>query len=291
METGSVPSRSTERVGVLRPLVVFPEGAVSRTNDKLQSLLDGVAFIARTAAKRRARHSPPGKVVVHPMAIKYRLLDPLEQSIEPTLRQIEQRFTWRERDDLNLIDRVRRVGNALLSLKEVEYLGRPQQGSTSQRIQGLLNHLVDPLEQEWFGETREHMAIVPRVKAVRMRILPDMIHNRCDKPERERRWAQLADLYLAQQISCYPPDYLDEKPTVDRIYETVERFYEDMTDRTAKFARLKVIHWVGPAIEVSPRRDRSAKTDPLMAEIGQQIQSMLDTLADESPLYEAAVGQ
>ncbi len=31
-----------------RPLVIFPEGAVFRTNDRLQPLLDGVAFLART---------------------------------------------------------------------------------------------------------------------------------------------------------------------------------------------------------------------------------------------------
>ncbi len=41
-------------IGVLaeatRPLILFPEGATNRTNDVLQPLLDGVAFIARTAA-------------------------------------------------------------------------------------------------------------------------------------------------------------------------------------------------------------------------------------------------
>ena len=46
-----------------RPLIIFPEGAVSRTNDRLQALLDGVAFIARTAAKRRAKRVAGGKVV------------------------------------------------------------------------------------------------------------------------------------------------------------------------------------------------------------------------------------
>ena len=35
-----------------RPLIVFPEGSVTRTNDRLHALLDGVSFIARTAARR-----------------------------------------------------------------------------------------------------------------------------------------------------------------------------------------------------------------------------------------------
>src|ERR1700684_2347406 len=42
-----------------RPLVIFPEGIVSRTNDKLNDLLEGTALIARTAAKKRAKLQPP----------------------------------------------------------------------------------------------------------------------------------------------------------------------------------------------------------------------------------------
>ena len=54
-----------------RPLVMFPEGFISRTNDRLNPLLDGVSLIARSAAKKRAKLEPPKKVVVHPVAIRY----------------------------------------------------------------------------------------------------------------------------------------------------------------------------------------------------------------------------
>ena len=37
-----------------RPLVIFPEGVVSRSNDRLNSLMDGVSFIALVA------HDPSG---------------------------------------------------------------------------------------------------------------------------------------------------------------------------------------------------------------------------------------
>src|SRR3970282_234877 len=38
-----------------RPLILFPEGTVTRTNDRLGALLDGVSFIARSAARKRQR--------------------------------------------------------------------------------------------------------------------------------------------------------------------------------------------------------------------------------------------
>ncbi len=267
-----------------RPLVIFPEGAVSRTNDRLLALLDGVAFIARSAAKRRARSVPGGKVVVHPVAIKYLFGGDIEAVADKVLTEIEHRLTWRPQRDLPLISRLGKVGRALLSLKEIEYFGETQPGDLAQRLESFINRLLHPLEQEWLGEPKEG-AVVPRVKALRMRILPEMIRNEVNAQERARRWRQLADLYLAQQLYGYPPDYLVTRPTVDRILETLERFEEDLTDRARVHGSLRAIIEVGEAIAVSPERDRSSAVDPLMAQLERRLQSMLDRLALESPLY------
>ena len=43
-----------------RPLVVFPEGIVTRANDRLAALDEGAGFIARSAAKQRAKAGPRG---------------------------------------------------------------------------------------------------------------------------------------------------------------------------------------------------------------------------------------
>ena len=84
-------------IGILetaeRPLILFPEGVVSRTNDRLNALLDGVAFIARAAAKRRAKHTKGGRVVVHPVALKYRFQGDLTPATAGTLSEIEQRLS------------------------------------------------------------------------------------------------------------------------------------------------------------------------------------------------------
>ena len=55
-----------------RPLILFPEGFISRTNDRINVLLDGTALITRSAA-RSAKAQPPGKVVVHPIAVRLSL--------------------------------------------------------------------------------------------------------------------------------------------------------------------------------------------------------------------------
>lgn len=268
-----------------RPLVVFPEGAVSRTNDRLQALLDGVAFVARTAAKRRAKLLPGGRVVVHPVAFKYLFQGDFDATADPVLTEIERRLSWQPQHHLPTDQRIAKVGLALLSLKELEYLGRTYADALDARMQRLIDRLLFPLEQEWFG-TPTPGPVIPRVKALRMKIMPDMVQGRVEAAERQRRWRQLSDIYLAQQISNYPPDYLSHL-SVDRLLETIERFEEDLTDRVRVHGHLKVIIEVGPAISVSPERERHAAVDPLMAAIERELQTMLDRLARESRLYKS----
>lgn len=268
-----------------RPLVLFPEGAVTRTNDRLQALLDGVAFIARTGAKRRAKHVAGGKVVVHPVAIKYLFRGDLEKVADEVLTDIEHRFSWFPQRNLSVYDRIVKVGRGLLCLKEIEHFGREQSGRFADRVTGLVNRLLQPLEEEWLGRT-QIASVVPRVKALRMKLLPDMVNGSLSEEERQRRWKQLADIYLAQQVSCYPSDYL-QRPSVDRLLETLERYEEDLTDKVRIHGSLHAIIQMGEAIEVNPERDRAAEVDPLMTRIEGDLQAMLNQLAEESPLYQA----
>jgi len=266
-----------------RPLVIFPEGTTTRTNDRLHAMLDGVSFIARSAAKKRQKHEA-GKVVVHPVAIKYLFQGDLRAAVDPVLEDIEHRLSWQPQSHLPLMDRIRKVGLALLCLKELEYFDAAQKGSLHERLVRLINRLLHPLEEEWLGTAQEG-PVVPRVRALRIKIMPEMVNGELDQKEKDRRWRQLTDLYLAQQVSCYPPDYLNTEPSVDRILETVERFEEDLSDKARIHGNLKAVIDIGEPIEVSPDRDRKAKVDPLMAEIEKRLNAMLNELAAESPSY------
>jgi 1-acyl-sn-glycerol-3-phosphate acyltransferase len=267
-----------------RPLVVFPEGATSRTNDRLGPLLDGVAFIARAGAKKRAKLQAGGKVVIHPVAIKYLYQGPVEPVIHETLTRIEQRLSWEPQEALPMIERIVKVGSALLALKEIEHLGQAQAGTLSERMDHLTNHLLHPHERTWLGGEQAG-AVFVRVKALRTKLLPDMVEGRLNAAERAQRWKVLADLYLAQQIGAYPPDYLATRPSIDRMLEIVEKFEEDLTDVPRPHGPTKAIIEIGAAMEVSTERDRHAEVDPLIANLEQALQAMLDRLALESPVY------
>jgi len=268
-----------------RPLVVFPEGTVFRTNDRLQPLLDGVAFMARTAAKRRAKDGGTGKVVIHPVAIKYVFHGDLEKAVDPTLDALEKRLTWTLLKETTTLKRIHRITLAMLCLKEIEYLGSAQQGNIVERQQRLVDHLLCPLEQEWLGKTIVD-TIIPRIKSLRMKIVPELTTGELDERERERRWTQLSQIYLSQQIASYPPDYIVSPTTDTRILETIERLEEDITDRAGIHGPLEVIIEVDEAIEVPTDRTPRGEEDPIMKRLRERMQWMLDRLSTQANIVQ-----
>ena len=271
-----------------RPLILFPEGTTSRTNDLILPFLDGVAVIARSAAKRREKKGL-GRVVMIPMGIKYVFQGNIEKSCLPVIRKLEQRITWQTQDSLPLVQRIRKLAIGMLSIKEIEHFNESRVGAVEERQKNLIERLMSPLEQKWLGiepgKTCDIVGVVARVKNVRTKILPYMIENNLSKTESEQCWRDLANTYLAQQISCYPNNYMDEFPTVDRIRETVERLEEDVTDVASLHTPLHAIIHIDEPIEISGKRERGTARDPLMPELENRIQAILDQLKSESPMY------
>ncbi len=266
-----------------RPLIVFGEGAISRHNDELMPMMDGMAFIARTAAKRREKIPGAGGVVIHPVAIRYFYRGDLEATVTPVLDEIESHFSWYSQKDKPLIQRLRQIGQALLSLKEIEYVGGARTGDFYERVDNLIEDVLTKLEKRWnFREPAE--GVVARVKNLRIAILPFLVAAKDNPKERQELSKQLAACYYVQQMSHYPRNYVrqSERNIPEHILETVERFEEDFTDRVRVHGPLHAVVQVGEAIAVEGRRERGA-CDPLMDGIRMQLSSMLKALSDESP--------
>ena len=262
-----------------RPLIIFPEGIVSRTNEHLSPLMEGIAFIARGAAKKRAKLPTPGKVVIHPVAINYFFKGDIEATLKPVLEELETRLTWPKQTGVPLTERIYKVGGGLLGLKEIHYMGKTQDGTLRERIERLIDFIVDPMEKEYCNGKRESNTIA-RVKRMRSAILPEMVEGEMKEEERVRRWKQLADLYFVQQLDFYRPDYIRSRPSPERMLETMERFEEDLTDTARVHRPMEARIEVGDAIEVNPDRDRSGP-DPVMTKMEEFLRETLKRNAEQ----------
>jgi hypothetical protein len=130
------------------------------------------------------------------------------------------------------------------------------------------------LEAEWTaGNSTGHA--VARVKRLRTAILPDMIKGEISESEKARRWRQLEDADIAQQLYHYPPGYLGDGAPSSRMIETVERFEEDLSGKIRVHGPIEAFLTVGDAIEVNIGREGRGESDPLMTAIEGQWKTML----------------
>ena len=143
------------------PLVIFPEGDIYHTNDRVSPFREGAAAIALSAAKRADRST-----VVIPAAIKCRYVTDPTPGLLNLMSRLEQSLHWRPHPHLPLAERIYRFAAGLLALKELEYLGGPQTGTVQSRTAALIGQLLD--EQERRHHIEKRTGTVPeRVKELR----------------------------------------------------------------------------------------------------------------------------
>jgi len=258
--------------------------------------MPGIALISRGAARKREKRSENddgAPVVVVPVAIKYLFRGDIHSEIEPMLDEIEACLSWRKQRHLSLLERIFKLGHALLTLKELEFTGEMGDGDFSTRLNRLVDHLLVPLEEKWLDGAQRatpSSSVVSRVKELRKAVLPEMIDGGLGEDERTRRWQMLEDMHLAQQLSLYPPDYVRSMPTVDRLLETVDRFLENLTGHERPHPPIRAVVRVGEALRVDSRRRQGPRDDSLLTGIEEQVHTMLDALSTESAMYESASG-
>lgn len=260
-----------------RPLIIFPEGIVSRTNERLRALMDGTAFIARSAAKARLKAGRAEPVLVFPVALHYYFDGDLRQAVEPVLTAIEKRLSWQPQVELSLVARIRKLGEGLLGIKELEYFGTGQHGDIPERIRRLIDQVLGPWERR-YEIAKPGDDVMERIKKLRGLLVNELISKTLDDAEKDRRWRALADCYFAQCLACHPGDYLAGDCTVERVLETVERFEEDLTDTATIHRPLRCVAEVCDPIEVSPDRPRG-EDDPVMVALRERLQAALAELA------------
>ncbi len=270
------------------PVVIFPEGAITRHNDLLARLSPGVTFVARRAAARLARNAPRAQVLLFPVAIKYFFQGDAEAALREILASLEERLSWPRQHHFPPLQRLERLIEAWLSLRELEHWGRVFSGSVPERMFRLQEHLLRPLEQRYLNGRRQG-DVIARARRLRAVIAPPLMQGTASPEERNRRWRELAHLYLAQQLSLYPKGYIEEYPSAERVLETAQRLEEDMTDTARALRPWRVVVQIGDPIPVSPQRV-PRQEDPLLERLAETLQQMLAQLQQESPVVFPVAG-
>lgn len=213
-----------------RKVVVFPEGEVFHLNDRLTPLLEGVAFMALNAQKELERAGSPRRVWVLPTAIRYRYVADITPQLETAVGELERRLVMKPQGTTPLEQRITRVGEVLLTIKEKEILGRSrdQQGTLPERLDFLLSWLLEKLETTHLGKSPAADTIPLRVKALRRHLFEVWLDEGAERTARRAARESLEEVQLVLRLYSYPGNYIASHPSIEHMAETVEQFEEDL---------------------------------------------------------------
>jgi len=209
------------------PLVMFPEGEIYHTNAKLTPLNEGAASMALKIAAKFQKESRNKKVFIVPTAMKYSYLDDISVTFADRLTRLENSISWAAQSDLNVVDRIYKFGEAVLALKEKEFLNKTIEGPIDKRLHEFRETLITNEEKRYFSDTDNgnHPTRIRRLRGKIRTILLD--ENKPSAEIIENCYKSLDNIYMAVMLYSYPGQYLKNNPSMDRIAETIHKFEED----------------------------------------------------------------
>lgn len=255
------------------PLVLFPEGEIYHCNDRVTPFREGAAAIAVTAARKSER-----PIVCIPCAITYRYVEDPTDALLETMGELEEAILWRRRTDRPLEHRIYAFAEALLAVKEIEYYDQTQVGTLPERIRALGDHILTRVEQHHELGANDK-SIPERVNAARKQIIEKISDDAVDQSQKELLEQDLEDLFIVVQSFSYPGDYVNDKPTIERMAETLDKFEEDVLRKpTASIKALrKATVQFGEGVEVSGDRKVKNQATAITTEVESRVQAMLDS--------------
>lgn len=254
------------------PLVIFPEGEIYHCNERVTPFREGAAAIAVAAARKSKR-----PITCIPCAIRYTYVDDPTESLLATMNELETSIFWRPNTTAPLEKRIYDFAEVLLTIKELEYLKETRTGRLPERISNLREHILSSVESR--NDLDSAGKSVPeRVKAARKSIMEKTLSNELADDERLCLHNDMEDLFLVVQSYSYPGDYVVDHPSVDRMAETIDKFEEDVLQKTTATikAERRVKVTFGEPVEVSSDRKVKSQTTTLTSTVEQRVQDMLN---------------
>jgi hypothetical protein len=114
-----------------------------------------------------------------------------------------------------------------------------------------------------------------------MEAMKDLPNN---DPKRGRYENQLDDIFLVVQLFSYPGDYVAERPTIERMAETLDKFEEDVLgvySATVRGRRKATVSFAEP-IPLDSGRKQKGVISELTSALETGVQQQLDQLAARS---------
>ncbi len=210
-------------------LTIFPEGNVYLRNDHVTPFSDGAAFLAIRAAKELSKHGI--RVLAVPVSIKLTHLTDCRAALSSLLENLGESLgtpTDARGASASPRESIVRIGTAAIRRNlEQRGMAPPKTDDLAELIHFSAGAVLEDLESKLDIKPKDGESMIDRVRAARR-----LIHEvRTDEDRHGDHAAALSwadQAMLAFRICSYQPDYVAERPTLDRVSEIAEKLAEDV---------------------------------------------------------------
>lgn len=278
-----------------RWLVAFPEGEVCGQNDTLLPFQQGVAQLAFWAYEDLAKQGDAPPLYLVPAAIKYVYLRDMTSEIDHSLPPLEDELSLTPDPAPTRYRRLRRVGEAVLSVVEKAHNVRPSQSARlNDRIQYMKELLVARVETALGAATRPQVPLRDRIRDL-LNAIDRIVYDEPEGADYEiqlhQRRQELArglcdDLLRVQRFIALHEGYVDEKRDDERFLDILGLIELEVFGKRRVRGPRKALVRVGEPLNLSsyfPRykSDKRATLQEVTGVIESSVRRLLDELIEK----------
>ena len=119
-----------------------------------------------------------------------------------------------------------------------------------------------------------------RVKEVRRAVIKAIEQDGAAPDVKEKLAADLDDLFFVIQLFSYAGDYVAERPTIERMAETLDKFEEDVlrADLPGIRGTRRAVVRFGEPVPVPKEREARGSVEKWTDEVEGRVQKLLDEI-------------
>jgi 1-acyl-sn-glycerol-3-phosphate acyltransferase len=236
-------------------LVIFPEGTACGQNDTVMPFHQGTAQFAFWAYEDLAKEGELPPIYFVPVAIKYVYLRDMHREIDRSLRRLERElFSDSNLQPSNLYNRLRNVGEAVLSANEREHNVRPRkEASLEERIQHMKELIVSRVASALGISPPADRPLLDRIREL-LNAIDQLVYSEPEGPDYERRLHQIHqqevqgsfdDLSRVLRFVALYDGYVRETLTAERFLDVLALLEDEVFGRRRNWGPKKALVKVG----------------------------------------------
>ncbi len=278
-------------------LLMFPEGEIYLLNDLVMPLKPGVARLALEAARDLALEGRTRRMLIVPVAIKYRCAEDIGPILAATTARLESHVFGDPRTG-PLYPRIVALGTELLYRAEQANGIKPVAGEDLyERVHRLRRTLLERLERTYLSRVQEGFDF-DRARKLMIRIQGLVLdahggEGYSGSPTASPADPLTADLEAARLCArsvAFHEDYLIENPTQERMAETLIKLEREVLGKEIRtpLGRRRAIIRIAPPLDVLdfvPEYDRASaledRIEAIVVRLHETLQATLDAIGRE----------